>query len=206
LVAAVAFAVAAGCAAIVGIDQPFDRAADAGVDGAPTGDTGIADAPHGDDGASGGDEPLPDVLSCSDGSTPCGVACCAGLTSACLLDDAGVDECVPQCSSNAECPNRCCAPIADQNGNPVGPFVCKPADGQPYDCAVGSMGGCMVGGTTCAAGFCILNFVFASDASDVSCQCVKPCAPDAGPAQCGGAVCEPFQGAPCNGLQGFCDL
>ena len=75
--------------------------------------------------------------SCTSSSQcPTANPCCAVLNNgnaACVANGvvAG-QQC--RCATPAECTSGCCAPMTDTSGNPVGPLVCKPNDGQAYDC------------------------------------------------------------------------
>lgn len=193
-----------GCAALAGIDPPTDRSAtDATadvIDGAP--DSIGADGPGYDAGESAGHDAA-DAPSCSDGQTPCGGECCDPATTTCAAAGDGGATCARHCNLAADCPNGCCAPVADVNGNPipVGSFICKPADGKPYDCAVGTTGATTdagfpysCGSASCPQGLCPVNV------ANGSCWCEKPCSTSA---QCGSAACAPVSGS-CNGAPGTC--
>jgi hypothetical protein len=84
---------------------------------------------------------------------------------------------------------NCCGPVADSNGNPTGPYICKPNDGKAYDCG------------TCTAGYCGVNLT--GDAGSYGTICMEPCTNNT---QCGsgGAQCVPLQTGSCNGSAHIC--
>ena len=178
IVALVASAGIVACASIVGIESPTPRAADASVDSV-AGDAADGGGDVGSDSESMDQDAGADAFACADGSVPYGDAGCARL-----------------CNPASDCPNGCCAPIADVNGNPIGPLVCKPADGRPYDCATGSTATNCFTGTSCQSGYCVVSV------ANGSCWCEKPCTSDGG--QCGsGSVCVNVSGM-CNGAPSSC--
>jgi len=94
-----------------------------------------------------------------------GGACVATTTGSC------------RCKTSAECPSHTCAPATDQAGNPVGPYVCVPMDGQPYHGCNGMNVTCAANGTCCVTDTNGNNF------------CATACTSNA---QCGSAHCDPF--------------
>ena len=92
------------------------------------------------------------------------------------------------CTTSAECASACCAPQLNSSGNPVGPYICKPNDGAPYDCCFGVF-------TDCGSGYCCF-----SDSNNNQ-FCSAPCD---GPDQCGAASCETYGNlhTTCSGDQG----
>lgn len=150
----------------------FNGGADADADGSPRSDGGAADATTDSAVAEGSAGDAAIDVSTSD-----------------ALDAKG-------CNFSADCPNGCCAPTTDMNGNPVpGPLVCKPADGTSYDCALGSSDAGCLAGTSCTAGLCRVTV------ANNSCWCEKPCT---NASQCGNGVCVPLGGGTCNGFTSTC--
>jgi hypothetical protein len=99
-------------------------------------------------------------------------------TGACRAQPTGTEyEC--KCAVSGECPSTACAPHIDANLNPVGPFVCKPNDGQAYD-------GCHGLGTSCTGSYCCMKDANMNE------FCALPCQNDT---MCGAAHCNPYQSA-----------
>ena len=134
------------------------------------------------------------VPTCTDSSScPTASPCCSPLSngqSVCIANGlvAG-QEC--RCSTGSECSSGCCAPAIDKNGSPVGPYVCKANDGQPYDCCNGSVS-CSGGSNNC----CV------SDAQGNE-FCAEPCTNDS---NCGAAHCDSLTPAALSSCSGsnFC--
>ena len=94
--------------------------------------------------------------------------------------DAAVDGTLPgdggpqaECVTGKDCTSGCCAPATNVSGDPVGPYVCKPNDGRPYDCCNGIA-------VSCTSPACCVT-----DANDNS-FCAPMCT---GNGQCGAARC-----------------
>ncbi len=142
------------------------------------------------------------ATSCSDNDQcPADAGCCTPLGSGqCTSESACLSICQPpgafdgevcRCNSAAECSTDCCAPAVDANGNPVGPFVCAPNDGQTYHCCNGGEA-CVASGACCAT-YAGLGSI-CSDACSVDSQCgAAHClTPSDAGASCGaGGVCGP---------------
>jgi hypothetical protein len=105
-------------------------------------DGGGQDGSGGDSGGDGG----------GDGSTcaiPCGTQCC-GANQGCANDGQGGLSCVATCKTASDCPTtKCCAPATNAAGDPVGPYICKPDDGQNYNCCTGLTTDCKGSGYCC---------------------------------------------------------
>jgi hypothetical protein len=104
------------------------------------------------------------------------------------------------CSDEIECNSHCCAPIADDAGTPIGPYICKPFTypAGPYECPMaGPTSNCVNQAGACAPGLCLI-----SQYNSRSCICEEPCT---NASQCGGggAVCQPLNGT-CNSATGSC--
>ncbi len=128
------------------------------------------------------------------GVTQCAQKCaessrCPPTAPCCLPVDAGLDVCVNEDPSNGVCicarqsdcdaggDTACCAPATNLAGDPVGPYVCKPNDGNHYDCCVGTF-------TTCGGSDCCIKDAIGNE------FCAAPC--DAG-AECGAAAqCQAY--------------
>jgi hypothetical protein len=138
---------------------------------------------------------------------PCGNVCCFGsevcvagaCTTACTTNsdcpqtapccaiqaNGGPTGCVNQtedqgcaCATSSDCATLgCCAPATNAAGDPVGPYICKPDDGNSYDCCTGIT-------TTCSGNFCCVKD---SNGNEF---CSLPCTP--GDTTCGAAHCDPF--------------
>lgn len=142
---------------------------------------------------------LTDVL----GNKSCAQSCnssadCTKTTASCCTPNGDAGACVAAdpasttnqlciCATGAECRTRCCAPQTDTAMNPVGPFVCKPVDGKPYDC-------CSPG--QCTSGCC----VFATERNNSICE--EPCTNNT---QCGMSSCLPLKTGTCSGFTGTCE-
>ena len=83
------------------------------------------------------------------------------------------------CISGSQCPTGCCAPHVDTAGDPVGPLVCKPLDGNSYNCCTAASG---VAPCTAATDCC-----FGDPAGNYYCS-----APCAHTSMCGNARCLTF--------------
>ena len=127
---------------------------------------------------------------------PTANGCCTvvpGVTGSGACEPAGSwtgQECL--CTTGTECSaaghagstSSCCAPVADANGNPTGPLICKPNDGKAYDCAA------TTSATECPAGFCV------SSNSGNGAICMEPCTSQS---QCAdGATCQALSSGTCN--------
>ena len=62
----------------------------------------------------------------------CGGGCCANAAEVCAKDSTGNVGCVPSCNSRGDCASGCCAPLTDDQGNVVGPFVCQQSNACCY--------------------------------------------------------------------------
>ena len=73
------------------------------------------------------------------------------------VGDAGPALCMPEptiapaclCAKPTDCPSGACAPASNDAGEPTGPLVCVPNDGNPYR-------GC-VGFATCTLPYCCVT-------------------------------------------------
>lgn len=120
----------------------------------------------------------PDAQAPADGSTcenPCGGACCQA-DEGCSLAGSGHARCVKTCTTGGDCPTGCCAPATNAKGEPVGPYICKPNDGNPYNCCSGIT-------VTCGADTCCV-----ADERDNK-FCAKKCLDNT---QCGEARCVDY--------------
>jgi len=116
--------------------------------------------------------------SCTSSSQcPAASPCCAVLTgggAACVANGVVTgQQC--RCATTTECASGCCAPMTDASGNPVGPYVCKPNDGQPYNCCFGT--------TVCGGNYCCV----ADSAGNQFCS--LPCSSSS---NCGAAHCNTY--------------
>jgi hypothetical protein len=99
-------------------------------------------------------------------------------------------------SANADCTTPstlgCCAPLTDDAGAPIQPYICKSNDGKAYDCCNGS--------SACAAGLCCTD-VRVSDGGPeiISAVCAQPCQ---SASNCGSGVLESC--VPTTGGSGAC--
>jgi hypothetical protein len=105
------------------------------------------------------------ALSCDGSTTTCPTDLCAGRCcpsgEVCAHGPDGGDMgCVQTCTISSGCASGCCAPLIDAVGNPVGPYVCHPADGSAYGCC---------SGVTCTALICCVQ-----DSRDNT-FCALPC-------------------------------
>jgi hypothetical protein len=81
---------------------------------------------------------VPDTGAPDGGCIPCGTgSCCNSGTQTCMGG-----SCVSTCRSSGDCSSGCCAPATNSNGDPIGPYVCKPNDAKPYDCCTGLFNDC----------------------------------------------------------------
>jgi hypothetical protein len=136
-------------------------------DGGGSRDTGTQDA--GDD--------APDDGGTGDGpacATPCGSQCCPA-NQGCSTDGIGNPTCVPTCQTKDDCPSGCCAPATNAAGDPVGPYICKPNDGQAYHCCYGIT-------VNCGANHCCVSDTDGNEFCAVPCTSNTPC----GAAHCAG--------------------
>jgi len=109
---------------------------------------------------------------CSD-SAPC----CAVLqdgTSACVANASHGGQC--RCTTGTECSSGACAPATDASGAPVGPYICVPNDGAPYDGCVGAF-------TDCAGAYCCVADSYGNE------FCAALCVSSS---TCGGAECNAY--------------
>lgn len=113
-----------------------------------------------------------DALADGPGCELCRGRCCPS-DQTCAVGDAGVETCVRTCSAPADCPQGACAPKTNDAGVPVGPFICKPNDGQEYH-------GCRGILSKCDGAYCCVKDRFDNE------FCARPCT---SPAECGGARC-----------------
>jgi hypothetical protein len=158
-------------------DAPADASADAHVD-ASNADTsrGGSDAPQADstspaDGSA--DVNADDSASGNDAApacTVCGADCCLD-GQACILG-----ECQTLCHFGSSCSSGCCAPALDANGQPVGPYICKSNDAQPYTCCSGVL-------NDCGSGYCCVTDTQLNE------FCAAPCTDDS---TCGAASCTMY--------------
>lgn len=194
LVWAAAMAVAWGCSGHGGSENRPDAreaARDGGRthDGGHARDSGSGDCPAaqacGDDCCSAGAVCVEDQLgnkSCAQACTSsdqCSAAapCCAVLddgSSACVADANAGDQC--RCATGAECSSGACAPATDGSGAPVGPYICVPNDGAPYDGCVGAF-------NDCAGSYCCVADSYGNE------FCAALCVSDS---TCGGAQCNAY--------------
>jgi hypothetical protein len=119
---------------------------------------------------------------------PMSAPCCQVLkdgSGACAADSGGSLLC--RCTTGAECTSKSCAPGQDAMGNPVGPYICVPNDGMPYD-------GCH-GLTTCGNGYCCFTDAKGNE------FCASQCTNDS---MCGAASCVTYSNAntTCGGMLG----
>lgn len=94
---------------------------------------------------------------------PATAPCCTPVTggaAACINADPSVTACI--CVGPTDCDAGCCAPLTDVNGNPTGPYVCKPNDGAHYDCCYGTF-------TNCSGNDCCVSDGFGNE------FCASPC-------------------------------
>jgi hypothetical protein len=125
---------------------------------------------------------------CADNSTcPSSAPCCTALANgqgACLANGGAGQECL--CTTSSECPSGACAPAVNKNGDPVGPMICKPNDGQAYD-------GCHGTFTVCAGSYCCVTDGNSNE------FCSLECTP--GDTTCGAATCQQysFSASSCSG-------
>jgi hypothetical protein len=114
---------------------------------------------------------------CSDSSEcPSASPCCGVLSdgsSACLPNEL---QAFCRCTTGSQCSSGACAPLTDNNLNPIGPYACVPNDGGPYNGCNGLL-------TTCEGGFCC----FGDKMGNLF--CALPCQ---NASQCGGAKCIPY--------------
>lgn len=95
-----------------------------------------------------------------------------------------------RCNTTADCPSTgCCAPLADSNKNPIGPYVCKPNDNGPYNCCNGV-------GQNCSNGYCCVQLI-----GNGSYVCEEPCHNDG---NCGPGACTMLTSGTCSGSPGGC--
>jgi len=116
--------------------------------------------------------------SCTSSSQcPAASPCCAVLNNgdaACVANGVVTgQQC--RCTGPSECAGGCCAPMTDTSGNPVGPFVCKLNNGQPYNCCFGA--------TTCAGNTCCVADNYGNQ------FCSLPCTNSS---NCGAAHCNVY--------------
>lgn len=130
----------------------------------------------------------------SDASTcarPCGSNCCQP-DEGCALGAGGQGQCVKTCATSADCPTGCCAPATNAQGDPVGPYICKPNDGNAYDCCFGVF-------NTCGEGTCCV-----ADSKGNK-FCARQCLDNS---HCGAARCEGFKfsftSTTCSGQETAC--
>jgi len=141
------------------------------------------------------------AIKCTTGAdcTSAASPCCAVIpgvkgTQVCLPNDtvAG-QQCA--CAKTTDCTSGCCAPVADSTGNPIGPYVCKPADGKPYDCSPDTA---CAPTASCSSGYCPIQVT-----GNGSCVCSEPCTNSS---QCGtgGGTCATLMNGTCNTAPGAC--
>jgi hypothetical protein len=122
----------------------------------------------------------------------------------CQTDEAGNKTCVETCTdtdASACASGLVCAPMTDTSGNPVGPYVCKPNDGQSYDgCGTAACNGCATSGFSCARVgtnqtiyYCGRNCEVDSDcaAAGVCCLPMTACGECPVGGSCGPGLCGP---------------
>jgi len=121
-------------------------------------------------------------------------ACCALLkngSGACVADDFA-DSMNCRCSSATECKSQTCGTMVSPEGLPIGPAVCKPNNGGPYN-------GCS-DGSECVDGYCCLQWTWKADGSKNT-ICALGCNTDA---QCAGATCSMLSSGKCGLSPGAC--
>ena len=105
-------------------------------------------------------------------TAPCCIPTADAGPNVCIQGDVNNGVCI--CSVASDCSTGCCAPATDTAGNPVGPYVCKPDDGNSYDCCYGTFTTC--GSNDCCIKddvgneFCASQCSQASDCLDSRCQ------------------------------------
>lgn len=106
---------------------------------------------------------------------PAAAPCCTPVTggaAACVPGDPNSNTCI--CVNSSQCSSGCCAPAIDVNGQPVGPYVCKPNDGADYDCCGGTFNTCTGAGCCVKDGLDNLFCAVQCTVGDTTC----------GPARC----------------------
>jgi hypothetical protein len=112
---------------------------------------------------------------CKDQATPCCQLLKDGRGVCAPLGSTTTQQC--RCNTSADCAaTACCAPALDGTGSPRGPYVCKPDDGEPYDCCDGVT-------VTCTTDHCCVG----DDAGNNF--CAVPCM---GPSDCSPAECDAY--------------
>lgn len=100
-----------------------------------------------------------------------------GGKAACVPGDPNSNACI--CVTGSQCASGCCAPALSSNGQPVGPYVCKPNDGLDYDCCSGI-------GNSCVGNGCCIKDGLGNE------FCAVACMMDGGPNVCGAARCQNY--------------
>jgi hypothetical protein len=125
--------------------QPIDG----GDGGGPT-DGGMARDGSGEDGGC---------------ATPCNGHCCSSAQ-ACSNN-----TCVSTCTTASDCSGTgCCAPLTNAAGDPLGPYICKPNDGNAYDCCDGLF-------TDCSGNYCCVTDSNSNEFCALPCTTSSMCTP-----------------------------
>ena len=152
-----------------------------GPQGQPdTTDGGDPDAATSTGGDGGADAPLDANTSADTAAEASGPATCGSDTD-CKTDAAATGA---------------CAPVTNASLHPIGPYVCKPDDGLPYD-------GCL--SQPCWAGFCCLPLFGAAGSADTAYPiCQAACSIDS---ECEApATCLPLLSGTCFGGMKVCGI
>ncbi len=132
---------------------------------------------------SGTCQPWPSTAgaSCSQTGSPDDIGCLGGLTCVsgmCQVPFQSNPGCL--CTASSECTGSECAPMTDATGAPLGPYLCKPDDGLPYD-------GCTT--ISCGSGFDCWTDSNGNEFCAVTCSSSSGCP---GGTQCHSGTCANY--------------